>query len=193
MFNISKHHELTQATSAALPAIQQCLEIEQFIDQCQRLDRDLRYGASEASEFHAVTAQQLVSQHAAMEKCWKDFNRPATPHQIDLMVGLIVAAFPSVRSDDLGYFTQQILEEVAVLQPSMYVLSKALSAIRRKYEFLSIKTVVDEVQRVQYQARGLCGFDYWLSNLKVSLQLAEAQAADYKQLESKRKKAEQIK
>ena len=87
-------------------------------------------------------AKQLAARRDAVLPSWELLIRPASADQIAIFATKTIGSFPNLAKANADYLMEALIEEVAAEQPSIYMLVQGLRAVRRNYEFLSIRAVV---------------------------------------------------
>lgn len=168
MSNIRNNQALIQAASPSLPALaEQCNKIDEFFKRLRALEAIL-HGArfkdpegftcrSEGRPWRPAElqeAKELLSKRPAMQELWSIVSQPASDDQIATLTAKLVASFPNLNNvEESNYFAEAMIEEIAAEGVSLYVLQRAMSAVRRKHQFLSIKAMVDEIERARDRAK----------------------------------------
>jgi hypothetical protein len=88
----------------------------------------------------------------ALKRRWAEEDRPASQGDIGTAVALATASFPNTSRADLELFSSLAAVDIAAETPTRYELLRASSALRRKYEFLSIKSLLDELAAARNHA-----------------------------------------
>jgi hypothetical protein len=150
MRKIPTNRALTQASTNAVSLPAECSTLNAYVVTYRRLGDSHQWGPKELA-----IAQQLAEQRPVMRQRWVVLSQPANPDQIATMTAKMVACFPNHGRDGVnaGLFAETIIEDIAAVRPSIYVLQEALRAVRYDHEFLTVHVVMTELKNAKSKAR----------------------------------------
>ncbi len=89
--------------------------------------------------------EEIAQRRQMLRPLWDAVDQPANPDYIATQLALLTAGYPNIKGADLDLFSQVFASDVAALKPTQYELALACRTVRATREFLSIATVVKEI------------------------------------------------
>ena len=109
---------------------------------------------------------------------------PAGPEEIAGAMALLTAAFPNLQRAEAKHFAATLCEDVTDEKPTLFAVVRACRRVRRRYEFLSIATVMRELQLAKRDAHVI---DIKLNKSRLNDHIRRAEA---KRLEARGQESE---
>jgi hypothetical protein len=131
------------------------VELKDFSATYQLFDDKLQLPADGLSDASLARGEAMVAGLDALRRRWSAEDRPASQGDIATAVALATASFLNTNRADLELFSSLAAVDIAAEHPTRYELMRASSALRRKYEFLSIKSLLDELAVARRHANDL--------------------------------------
>jgi hypothetical protein len=140
-------------TTAALPAPiialvdQLTSKIDELVDSPDYPELSSAYGRSVAMFVDATPAA-----HNALRRAWPALARPATANEIATHVSLQIAAFPHLGKIEARQLARVLADDISAEAPTIFELTNACRAMRRKSEFFSTAAMMKELARARQRA-----------------------------------------